>query len=116
QIIVKDVPMSLYFGFEDQALELLHDYADEILNVTPAGTQVVVLPEKIGRLSKSALAEVDALFSSAATTTRAAVVVGLVRRTSSGSFNSSRFYSADRNLQDNSYKHHLIPSLKPDTP
>ena len=108
--------MSLYLGSEDQARELLHEYADEILNVTPAGTQVVVLPEKIGRLSKSALAEVDALFSSAATTTRAAVVVGLVRRTSSGSFNSSRFYSADRKLQANYDKHHLIPAVEPETP
>ena len=115
-LIAKDVPMSLYLGSEDQARELLHEYADEILNVTPAGTQVVVLPEKIGRLSKSALAEVDALFSSAATTTRAAVVVGLVRRTSSGSFNSSRFYSADRKLQANYDKHHLIPAVEPETP
>ena len=82
-LIAKDVPMSLYLGSEDQARELLHEYADEILNVTPAGTQVVV---------------------------------GLVRRTSSGSFNSSRFYSADRKLQANYDKHHLIPAVEPETP
>src|SRR5262249_3623682 len=94
-LIATDVPMSLYLGSEEQALELLREYTDEIRRVTPAGTRAVVLPEKIGRVSEGALAEVDALFSSAAATTRAAVLVGLVRKTSSGAFNSARFYSAD---------------------
>ncbi len=79
-LIAKDVPMSLYLGPEEQALKLLPEYADEVRRATPAETQVVVLPEKIGRVSESALAEVDALFSSAATATHAAIVVGLVRR------------------------------------
>ena len=112
-LIAKDVPMSLYLGSEQQAIELFREYADEIRRVTPAGTQAVVLPEKVGRVSESALAEVDALFSSAATATRAAIVVGLVRRTSSGSFNSSRFYSPDGKFE-NYDKHHLIPGVEPE--
>jgi apolipoprotein N-acyltransferase len=108
------MPISLYLGSEEQALELLREYADEIRRVTPVGTQIVVLPEKIGRISESALAEVDAMFFSAATTTRAAVVVGLVRKTSSSSFNSSRFYSADGKLEANYDKHHLIPGVEPE--
>ena len=56
------------------------------------------------------------MFSSAATTTRAAVVVGLVRKTSSSSFNSSRFYSADGKLEANYDKHHLIPGVEPEKP
>jgi apolipoprotein N-acyltransferase len=115
-LIAKDVLMSLYLGSQEQALELLREYADEIRRVTPAATQAVVLPEKIGRIRESALAEVDALFSSAATTTRAAVVLGLVRKTSSGSFNSSRFYSADGKLEANYDKHHLIPGIEPEKP
>jgi apolipoprotein N-acyltransferase len=115
-LISKDVPMSLYLGSEEQALELLREYAAEIRRVTPPGTQVVILPEKIGRISESALAEIDALFSSAATTTRAAVVLGLVRGTSSGSFNSSRFYSPDGKLGANYDKHHLILGVEPEKP
>ena len=38
--------MSVYLGSEEQALELLREYADEIRRITPAGTQAVVLPEK----------------------------------------------------------------------
>jgi apolipoprotein N-acyltransferase len=75
-----------------------------------------VLPEKIGRVSESALPEVDALFSSAATATRSAIVLGLVRKTPSGAFNSSRFYSADGKLEANYDKHHLIPGVEPEKP
>jgi apolipoprotein N-acyltransferase len=113
-LLAKDVPMSLYLGSEQQALQLLHEYADEIRRVTPTGTQAVVLPEKIARVNESALPEVDALFSSAAISRRAAVVLGLVRKTSSGSFNSSRFYSADGKLEANYDKHHLIPGVEPE--
>ncbi len=62
-LIAKDVPISLYRGSEEQAMALLHDYADEISRVTPLGTDVVVLPEKIARVSEGRLPEVDKLFS-----------------------------------------------------
>jgi apolipoprotein N-acyltransferase len=115
-LIAKDVPMSVYLGSEQQALELLREHAHEISRVTPAGTQAVVLPEKIGRISESALSEVDALFSSAATATHAAIVLGVVRRAPSGAFNSSRLYSADGKLEANYDKHHLIPGVEPEKP
>jgi apolipoprotein N-acyltransferase len=114
--IAKDVPMSVYLGSEEQALNLLHEYADELRRVTPAGTQIVVLPEKIGRVSESALPEVDALFASAATATRAAIVLGVVRRTPSAAFNSSGFYSAEGKLEVNYDKHHLLPGVEPERP
>ncbi len=115
-LIAKDVPMSVYLGSEEQALELLREYADEIRRVTPAGTQIVVLAEKIGRVSETSLAEVDALFSSAASATHAAIVLGVVRRTPSGAFNSSRLYSADGKLEANYDKHHLVPGVEPEKP
>jgi apolipoprotein N-acyltransferase len=115
-LIARDVPMSVYLGSEEQALELLREYADQIRGVTPAGTQAVVLPEKIGRVSESALTEVDSLYSSTAAATRAAIVLGLVRKTPSGAFNSSRLYSADGKLQANYDKHHLIPGVEPEKP
>jgi len=115
-LIARDVPMSAYLGSEEQALGLLHEYAEEIGRVTPAGTQAVVLPEKIGRISESALAEVDSLYSSAATATRAAIVLGLVRKTPSGAFNSSRLYSVSGKLEANYDKHHLIPGVEPEKP
>ena len=115
-LIAKDVPMSVYLGSEQQALELFHEYADEVRRVTPPGTDVVVLPEKIGRVSENALAEVDALFSSAAAATHAAIDLGLVRRTATGAFNSSRFYSPNGKLEANYDKHHLLLGVEPETP
>jgi len=115
-LIAKDVPTSLYRGSEAQALALLREYADEIRAVTPVGTQAVVLPEKIGRVSESGLTQVDALFSSAAIDTRSAIVLGLVRKTPSGAFNSSRLYSADGKLEANYDKHHLLPGAETEKP
>jgi apolipoprotein N-acyltransferase len=115
-LIARDVPMSAYLGSEQQALGLLHEYADEVRRVTPAGTQAVVLPEKIGRISESVLAEVDSLYSSAAAATGAAIVLGLVRKTPSGAFNSSRLYSAGGKLEANYDKHHLVPGVEPEKP
>jgi apolipoprotein N-acyltransferase len=115
-LIARDVPMSVYLGSEEQALELLRQYAGEIRRVTPVGTQAVVLPEKIGRISESALPEVDTLFSSAATAIHVAIVVGLVRKTPSGAFNSSRLYSANGKLDANYDKHHLLPGVEPEKP
>jgi apolipoprotein N-acyltransferase len=115
-LIAKDTPMSVYLGSEEQALWLLHEYAAEVRRRTPAGTQIVVLPEKIGRVSESNLVEVDALFSSAASAIHAAIDLGLVRKTPSGAFNSSRFYSADERLEANYDKHHLIPGVEPEKP
>src|SRR5206468_5229829 len=115
-LIAKDVPMSVYLGSEEQALELFREYADEIRRVTPVGAQAIVLPEKIGRVSESALTEVDSLYSSAASATRASIVLGLVRKIPSGAFNSSRLYSADGKLEANYDKHHLIPGVEPEKP
>ena len=69
-LIAKDVPISVYINSDEKvALGLLREYADEIRRATIAGTQVVVLPEKIVRVSESALPEVDAMFSAAAAAT-----------------------------------------------
>src|SRR6266542_5385803 len=113
-LIAKDVPMSVYLGTEEQALALLREYADEVRRVTPTGTQAVVLPEKIGRVSENVLAEVDALFSATAADTRAAIVLGLVRRTPFGALNCSRFYSSDGKFEANYDKHHLVPGVEPE--
>src|SRR5205814_105733 len=83
-LLAKDVPMSVYLGPEEHGLQLLRDYADEIRGVTPAGTQIVVLPEKIARVSETGLTEVDALFGSVARDKNAAIDVGLVRLLASG--------------------------------
>src|SRR4030095_12413548 len=69
-LIAKDVPMSVYLGSEEQALRLLGEYAAEIRRITPTGTQAVVLPEKIGRISETGLEAVDCLHSAACAHTR----------------------------------------------
>ncbi|HEY4281593.1 MAG TPA: nitrilase-related carbon-nitrogen hydrolase [Chthoniobacterales bacterium] len=115
-LVARDVPISVYLGPEEKAIQLLHDYADEVRRLTPAGTQVVVLPEKIGRISQEKLPELDALFSSAAAATNASIVVGLVQRSANVALNSARLYSPDGKLQANYDKHHLLLGVEPEKP
>lgn len=115
-LIAKDVPMSRYLGSEQQALGLLREYADAIRSVTPAGTQLVVLPEKLARVSENVLPEVDALFAAAAAATGATIDIGLVRKTSTTAFNSSRVYSPNETLPMNYDKHHLLLGVEPEQP
>jgi apolipoprotein N-acyltransferase len=115
-LVAKDIPMKVYLGTDQQAVEVLRDYADEIRRATPAGTDVVVLPEKIARVPEAVLPGVDALFASAAADAHAAIVLGLVRRTPSIAFNESRFYSGEGKLEASYDKHHLLPGVEPETP
>ncbi len=115
-LMAKDVPISVYLGSEEQALKLLGEYADEVRRATPPGTQVVVLPEKIARVSESDLAKVDALFASAAVARHVAIDLGVVRKTSDGAFNSARLYSPEGKVEANYDKHHLLPGVEPEKP
>lgn len=115
-LMARDIPISVYLGPEKEALERLREYAEEIRRATPTGTDVVVLPEKIGRVRESALPGVDALFSAATAATHSAIVLGLVRQTPSAAFNSSRFYSPAGKLEANYDKHHLLPGVEPEKP
>jgi apolipoprotein N-acyltransferase len=115
-LIAKDVPLKVYLDSKEQALALLQEYAEQIRRDTSTGTDVVVLPEKIARVSERALPEVDKLFSAAATGAHCAIVLGVVRRTPDAAFNSSRFYSADGKLEANYDKHHLLPGVEPEKP
>ncbi|MGH8092454.1 MAG: apolipoprotein N-acyltransferase [Chthoniobacterales bacterium] len=114
-LMAKDVPMSIYLGSEEQALKLLGEYADEVRRATPAETQVVVLPEKIARVSESNLSKVDALFASAAAARHVAIDLGVVRKTANGAYNSARFYSSEGKLVANYDKHHLV-RIEPEKP
>ena len=67
-------------------------------------------------MTESNLVEVDSLFSSVASETHVAIDLGLVRKTPSGAFNSSRFYSPDGKMEANYDKHHLLPGVEPEKP
>jgi len=108
--------MSVYVGPEEQGLAVLREYADAIRHVTLAGTQVIVLPEKIARVSESALPQVDAMFSEAAVAAHSAIILGVVRKGIGGGFNSARCYAADGTLVANYDKHHLLPGVEPEAP
>lgn len=113
-LLAKDISFDAYPDRDPEALALFRAYAEEIHQSTPGGTEVVVLPEKIARVSETALPEVNDLFSRAADETKASIVVGLVRKTSGAAFNESRVYSSQAGLVAVYAKHHLIPGVEPE--
>lgn len=116
-LMAKDVPLDFYIHADEQtALKFLQEYANEIQRATPAGTEIVVLPEKIVRVPESALPTVNAMFTAAAVAQRTAIDLGIVRQTAQGSYNSARFYSAEGKLLANYDKQHLIPGIEPERP
>jgi apolipoprotein N-acyltransferase len=115
-LIGRDVPLSVYLGPEGKGVKVLREYAGAVRQLTPRGTQVVVLPEKIARVSDSNSPEIDALFSAAALASSSAIDLGLVRRTPSGGYNSSRLYLPDGSAILNYDKHHLLPGVEPEKP
>ena len=86
------------------------EVVDDELGVVGAGADVrpEVEPEQAGAV------EFQRVDEDVARDAGLRVVLGVVRRTSSGSFNSSRFYSADGKLEANYDKRHLIPGVEPE--
>jgi len=72
--------------------------------------------KKIGRVSESRLAEVDALFSSTATATHAAIVLGPGSTNPVGRIQFFALLFADGKLEANYDKHHLLPGVEPEKP
>jgi apolipoprotein N-acyltransferase len=94
---------------DKSALELLHRYADQVNRLAARDAQVIILPEKIARLSDEGTAKLDSLFQETAERARAHIVVGLDRGTKISRFNEARVYSPQGMIATVYIKHHLLP-------
>jgi apolipoprotein N-acyltransferase len=97
---------------DSTALELFRYYSDKAGGLAAQGAQLVVLPEKIARVSDQASSEVDALFSGTAAQLKANIVVGLDRGTLTKRFNEARLYSPGGTLAALYDKHHMVPKFE----
>lgn len=118
-LIASDQPANVDVAAEgSETARLFRDYAAEVERLAAQGTQVIVLPEKLGVAVDPDTKETDAFFQSLANSTKSKIVVGLIRVSPPVKYNEARVYTPGAAPQ--SYdKHHMLPTfeshLKPGT-
>jgi apolipoprotein N-acyltransferase len=90
-------------------LELVRQYAAQVPELTARGTQVVILPEKIGRISGADLEQADAIFEAVAREQRATISASFEH---SPNLNETRLYSPDGTVETTYEKHHMLPPFE----
>lgn len=90
---------------------IFRDYAAQATQLAAHGAQVIVFPEKIGKLIDPDTASADAILQSVANTTGATIVTGLDYVESSGRYNAARIYQPNTTALTYN-KHHLLPPFE----
>ena len=90
-------------------LELVRQYAAQVPELTARGAQVVILPEKIGRISGADLEQADAIFEAVAREQRATISASFEH---SPNLNETRLYSPDGTVETTYEKHHMLPPFE----
>jgi apolipoprotein N-acyltransferase len=90
-------------------LELVKQYAARIPDLVARGAQVIVIPEKIGRIAGVDLAQADAIMEAAAREQRITISISFEH---SPNLNETRLYSPDGALEGTYEKHHMLPPFE----
>jgi apolipoprotein N-acyltransferase len=97
---------------DESALKLFGRYVEELERTVPGGVQVIVLPEKIARVSDDGIQGLDALMAAAAARANATIVVGVDRGSATRRSNEARVYRPDGTIAAVYVKHHLLLPLE----
>lgn len=92
-----------------QTVALAQAYASQIPAMVVQGAQVIVLPEKIGRIEDSDVAQVDTIFEQAARQNHATIFVSFQHQPN---LHQARLYSPDGTLGALYEKHHMLPAFE----
>jgi apolipoprotein N-acyltransferase len=90
-------------------LELVRQYAAHVPELTARGAQVVIIPEKIGRISGADLEQADAILEATAREQRVTISASFEH---SPNLNETRLYSPDGTLEATYEKHHMLPPFE----
>jgi apolipoprotein N-acyltransferase len=88
---------------------LFENYADHARQLIAKGAQVVVMPEGMGAVLDSTVAQVDAVFQPVADETGAVLVVGTGRIGAAGRHNEARIYAPQAPVRSYDKEHLLEP-------
>ena len=112
QLISSDAPGDIFSRNDEEALSLISRYAAAVPEVNSQHPDVILMPEKIARVSLDAAEQAKKTLASAAERAGADLVVGLDETTALGRRNEALLFSKDGTLQKNYEKHHFIPGIE----
>jgi apolipoprotein N-acyltransferase len=111
-LAASDLPRNVVPEEPEAKGRLFRDYAEKVETLAGRGAQVVILPEKLGVVVDPETREIDALFQNSAARGKAAIVLGVIRRSADAKLNEARFYAPDGGAAATYEKHHMLPAFE----
>jgi apolipoprotein N-acyltransferase len=109
-LIASDAPQNL-FPASASTVRLIAGYAEQIPALASQGAQVIVMPEKLGRITPDDLKTADAILEQTAQVTHVFIVAGFQHMPN---LNEARVYSPHGTLVGTYEKHHMLPAFEGD--
>jgi apolipoprotein N-acyltransferase len=109
-LIASDLPANV-FPSSAPTVRLVAAYAAQIPALAEQGAQVIVMPEKLGRIEPADLASADAVLEQAAQSSHVFILAGFQHMPDR---NEARLYSPEGALIDTYEKHHMLPVFEGD--
>ncbi|HEX4319893.1 MAG TPA: nitrilase-related carbon-nitrogen hydrolase [Acidobacteriaceae bacterium] len=111
-LIASDAPGNLRQAKDGAATtRLLSDYAAQAQSLVSRGAQVIVIPEKVGKVLDPDSAPADSILQSLADKTGATVVAGFDHQLAASRYNEARIYQPQTSVVLY-HKHHLLPPFE----
>ena len=107
-LIATDTAQTL-FPRSAGTLELIRQYAAHVPELAEQGAQIVIIPEKIGRISDTDLEQADAILEGLAREHRTTISASFEH---SPNLNETRIYSPEGRLETTYEKHHMLPPFE----
>jgi apolipoprotein N-acyltransferase len=104
--LISDDSADPLFPQGQQTLALAQAYAAQIPAMVAQGAQVIVLPEKIGRVQTGDLPQIDAMFEEAARQYHITIFASFEHQPN---LHEARLYAPDGTLEALYEKHHMLP-------
>ncbi|MGA3025625.1 MAG: nitrilase-related carbon-nitrogen hydrolase [Bryobacteraceae bacterium] len=111
-LIDSDAPRDIFPSDDARALNLFRAYADQIHASAASHADVIVLPEKLARISEAASPVARGIFSATAASSRTELVAGLDEMRQGLRWNDALLFSPGGELEASYEKHHFIPVIE----
>jgi apolipoprotein N-acyltransferase len=112
RLIDSDAPQNIFPHDDQGTLRLFRAYADQIEASAADHADVIVLPEKLARVSEAASPIARGILSEAAASSRTELVAGLDETRQGSRWNDALVFSPRGELEASYEKHHFIPQIE----